>query len=132
MLVAAALFGAVMVIFKKISKSHSNLEIVFYHNFACALLFIPFLFVNRPNPTLNQSLIAISYALTVGIISFILHYYSLKHLKTSTASFISYLEVVSGILFGIFLLNETLTYNTIIGGALIIGSTCLLKIKIID
>ncbi|MBI1936369.1 DMT family transporter [Candidatus Woesearchaeota archaeon] len=127
MLIAAILFAFMIIIFKKLSSRHSNYEIIFYHNFMSAIVFLPILFINRSYPTASQSAIATVYALLIGLFAYIPYYFGLKHLKASTLSLISYLEVVSGILFAIVLLHDTLTLNAVVGGALIIGSTVLIK-----
>ena len=127
MLVSAALFAVMIIIFKKLSITHSNFEIIFYHNMIGAVVFLPFLFINRPLPTITQSGVAVVYALLIGFLAYIPYFFGLKYIKTSSISLLSYLEVVSGILFGIILLHETLMPNTIIGGVLIVGSTLLIK-----
>src|SRR3989338_2067040 len=51
MLISAALTGIPIIIFKKLSATHSKYEMIFYHNFIGAIAFMPFLFINRPLPT---------------------------------------------------------------------------------
>jgi drug/metabolite transporter (DMT)-like permease len=41
----------------------------------------------------------------------------------NTASFLSYLEVISGVLFGVILFHESLSWNEIAGGTMIILSS---------
>lgn len=127
MLVSAALFGLMIIIFKKLSSNHTNFEMIFYHNFMSAIVFVPFLFVSGPFPTPAQSIVAVSYALLIGFLAYIPYYFGLKYLKASTISLLSYLEVVFGILFAIILLHETLAWNTAVGGLMIVASTLLIK-----
>ncbi len=127
MLVSAVLFALMIIIFKILSKTHSNFEIIFFHNFMPAIAFMPFLFINAPFPTVHQSIVAIIYAFMIGFLAYIPYYFGLRHLKASTLSLLSYLEVVTGILFAVVLLHERLTWNILLGGILIIGSALFIK-----
>ncbi|MBI2655603.1 DMT family transporter [Candidatus Woesearchaeota archaeon] len=127
MLVSAALSGITIIIFKRLTGAHTIFEIIFYQTFMGAIVFFPFLFINRPFPAAWQFILGFIYALLIGLLAYIPYYFGLKHLKASIVSSISYLEVVSGILFGVLLLHEALTLNVIIGGVLIAGSTLLIK-----
>lgn len=127
MLISAAIYAITIVIFKKESNKYSKFETIFYQNLVGAFIFLPFLFINQPFPTVTQSSVAITYAILIGLIAFSLFFSALKKIKASTASFLSYVEVISAMLFGIFLFNEVITLNLIIGGFLIITSTLLLK-----
>lgn len=126
MLISAALSGITILIFKKLSDRHNNFEMIFYQNFMGAIVFFPFLFINKPFPTTGQFVVGFIYAILIGLLAYIPYYFGLKHLKASVVSLISYLEVVSGILFGVLLLHETLTLNIIAGAVLIIVSALLI------
>ncbi len=127
MLISAISYAIIIMIFKKLSATHSSYEIIFFDNFMPAIAFTPFLFINTQFPTTNQSIVAVTYALVIGLLAYILYYFGLRHLRTSTISLLSYLEVVSGILFAVVLLNEVLTWNIVLGGVLIIGSALMIK-----
>ncbi len=127
MLLSSLIYTITIIIFKKELPKYTPIETIFYQNVVGAIIFLPFLFFNKPFPTLPQASIGIIYGIIIGIIGFILFFAGLKKLKTSTASSLTYIEVVSAIIFGIIIFKETLTWNMIAGGLLIITSTILIK-----
>jgi len=127
MLLSAALNASMVVIFKHQSPKFSPPQIVFFQNLVGAVCFLPFLITGMDQLTLHKFSVASIYAVLVGVVGFWLFFYALKRVFASTASFLSYIEVVSGILFGIFLFNEVLTWNEIAGGSMIIGASVLLR-----
>ncbi|MGM0532279.1 MAG: DMT family transporter [Bacteroidota bacterium] len=127
MLLSAALYSTTVIIFKKESVRYSKLQIVFFQNLVGAFLFLPFFLLDMDALTLHKSWVASGYAFLIGIVGFGLFFSSLRKVKASTASFLAYIEVISAILFGVLLFSETLTWNVIVGGVLIIGSSVILK-----
>jgi len=127
MLLSAALYSTTVIIFKKESVRYTKLQIVFFQNLVGAFLFLPFFLLDLDALTLHKSWVASGYAFLIGIVGFGLFFSSLRKVKASTASFLAYIEVISAILFGVFLFSETLTWNVIVGGMLIIGSSIILK-----
>lgn len=126
MLVSAAVYSLTIIIFKKVSEDYSKLETVFYQNLVGAIVFIPFIFINQA-PSLFQTGIGITYATLSGLIAYSFFFSALKQIKASTVSFLSYIEVVSAIAFGILIFKELLTWNVFVGGILIIGSAIMLR-----
>jgi drug/metabolite transporter (DMT)-like permease len=127
MLLSAFVYAVTVILYKKESPKYSNWSIVFHQNFIGAVVFtVVFLFFPE-NPGLEKNVMAIIYGFLVGVIGYGLFFSALKEIKASSASFIAYIEVISAVLFGIYLFNETLTWNVITGGALIIGASILLK-----
>src|SRR6056297_807830 len=127
MLFSAALNAAMVVIFKHQSPKFSAPQIVFFQNLVGALCFLPFFFMDFNQLTFHKFSVASFYAVLVGVVGFWLFFHALKKVFASTASFLTYIEVISGILFGIFLFNEVLTWNEIAGGTMIIGASFLLR-----
>ena len=127
MLLSASIYSLTLVIYKKESQKYTKLETIFYQNLVGSLIFLPFLFINQPLPTITQTTVAIVYAILIGLVGYGLFFSALKKIKASTVSHLSYFEVLSGVLFGIFLFQEILTWNIVVGGLLIIISTMLLK-----
>lgn len=127
-MLASSMLGALMiVIFKKKINDHSTAELVFHQNFISALIFIPFILVNRPAPTLTQAGMGSAYGFLVGIVAWSLLYYALRHLSIAEYGLFSYNEVIFGVLYGILFFNEVLTVNLILGGACIIIAGYLLQ-----
>ena len=129
MLLSAIIYSSTIVIFKKESNNYSKFELIFYQNLIGAIIFLPFIFLNQPFPTIPQISIATVYAILIGLIGVGLFFSALKQIKASTVSLLAYVEVISGILFGIILFNEVLTWNVVVGGLLISSSVILLSKK---
>lgn len=125
-LIMAILHAFMVVLFKRESNKISKYKIVFYQNFLGFFMFLPFIFVN-PIPSIGQTGVAITYAVFCGLIGYIIFFSALKRINASVASHLSYVEVISAVLFGIILFKEVLTWNIVVGGLLIISSTYLLK-----
>lgn len=122
----ALIYALTVVGFKKESDFYSPTEIIFYQNFAGVFLFLPFLAIN-PWPTNMDLMISAGHSLFLGTIGFYFFFFGLRSLNASTASGLTYIEIVSALLFGIFVMDEPFTWNMAAGGALIILSTALLK-----
>ena len=67
------------------------------------------------------------YAILVGVVGYGMFFLSLKRINASTASFLTYIEVVSAVLFGVLLFNEVLSWNEVLGGAMIILASVFLR-----
>ena len=127
MLISSLLNAVSMIVYKKEAHKYSKYEMIFYQNIIGAVVFLPFIFINSPKPTFVQINIAIIYAILIGLIGFSLYFSALMKIKVSTASFLSYMELVSGVIFGVILFHEKLTWNMTLGGLLIVASTLLLR-----
>lgn len=126
MLVSSAIYGLIVPIFKKGLTSHTRTETIFYQNIAGAILFLPFLFINKPFPTFTQVSTAAAYSLLIGIVAYIFFFNALRKIPTATASLLSYFEVISALAFGVILFKEQITLNMITGGILIITTSILI------
>jgi drug/metabolite transporter (DMT)-like permease len=129
---SAALGAAIMhaigvTIFKKETDNYSRPEILFYQNCLGVLVFLPFILFNEPVPTVSDWTIASGHAFFLGIIGFYFFFYGLHYLKASVASALAYVEIVSALLFSVFWMKEELTGNMMLGGAVIVLSTVLLR-----
>ena len=126
-LLSAVIYALTVIIFKKESEKYSKYETIFYQNLIGSIIFIPFIFLNKPLPTLSQTSIGIVYGALIGLVGFVFFFSALKKLKASTVSFLSYTEVVSAIILAIIFFKEALTWNMVVGGLLIILATTLIK-----
>lgn len=120
MLVASSFTALMFLLFKKQLVHYSNTETIFYQNVLGAIVFLPFLFINKPVPTFNQSVIASLYATFSGLIGFLLYFAGLKQINASTAALLSYSEVISAVFLGAVFLREGITLNMVIGGGIIL------------
>jgi len=125
-LITATLYAMTVVIFKKASGSYSRVELIFYQNFIGALVFLPFLLTTDPWPSQQDLIIGSSHALLLGMVGFSFFFYGLKRLPASQASILAYFEIVSALCFSVFWMKEPWTWNMILGGSIIVGTTLLL------
>ena len=126
----AAIFCAIgyaitVVMFKSESENYSQEQTIVFQNLVSSVFFLPFIFF-LPKVEWGQIGVGVFYGFLIGIVVFKLFFYGLKHLEASTASSLMYIEVISAIALGYFVLNETLSLNTLIGGVLILLSSYLI------
>ncbi len=126
-LAAAALYSGSIILFKKEADNYTRNEILFYQNICSVLIFLPFVLLQDPPPVSTDIMISLSHGLFLGTIGFGFFFFGLKHLPASTASAITYVEVISALLVGVFWNDEALTWNMLAGGAIILGATSLMK-----
>lgn len=109
-------------IFKRQTPNYNRRQLLFFQNLGGALLFLPFLFTMEGAVPAEIG-IAIVYALLIGIVVFSLFFFGLKHLNATTASSLMYLEVLSAVILSFLILQEQLSWNTYLGGSLILISS---------
>ena len=119
----AAVYAMTVVIFKQASGSYSRTELIFYQNLIGALVFLPFLLTHRPWPTQLDIILSSSHALLLGMLGFGFFFYGLKRLPASQASLLAYFEIVVATCFSIFWFKDPLTWNMLLGGGIIMGTT---------
>jgi len=119
---SAITYAVTVLIYKSESQRYSKEQTIMYQNLVGAFFFIPFLFF-IPDASLDQLGVGVFYGFLIGIVVFKLFFYGLKYLEASIASSLMYLEVVSAMVLGYFILDEKVTLNTLIGGTLIIVSS---------
>jgi drug/metabolite transporter (DMT)-like permease len=129
-LVASAIYSLTVVIFKKELDRYSKTEAVFYQNLVGAILFLPFIFINKPFPDFWQIGFAVTSQFFIGLIAFVMFFSALKKVTPTVASIATFDSVISVIL-GIILFKEVLTVNMIIGGILILFSSIMIKKEIV-
>lgn len=127
MLFSAIIYALTVIIFKKESEKYSKYETIFYQNLIGAIIFIPFILINKPLPTLSQINLGIVYGAIIGLVGFVFFFSALKRIKVSTVSLLSYSEVVSAIILAIIFFQESFTWNMVVGGSLIILATALIR-----
>ena len=128
-LLSAFIYSITIVIFKKKSLRYDPLETLWFQNCLGTFVFLPFLVMNRPFPLAWQGGLAIVYGCLVGVVGFGLFFSGLRKIEASRASFRTYIEVVSGIFFGVVFFEERLSWNIIAGGSLVLLSALALSRK---
>jgi drug/metabolite transporter (DMT)-like permease len=115
-------YAVTVIIFKTETHNYSQNKMIFYQNIVGAVLFIPFL-IGLPTAEIDHLATGLFYGLLIGIVVFKLFFFGLKYLAASTATTLMYLEVITAVLLGHFILDEKLTWNILVGGALILISS---------
>ena len=124
---------AILTIFnRKLTQKISSLSIAFYQDFFSTIFLLPFLFVLRPEFSSRDIalLIILGTVCTAG--SHTLFIKGMRYIKAQTASIISSLEPVYGIIFAFLFLSEIPSLRTIAGGCVILVSQVLIFIKIFN
>ena len=125
--ISAAFYAATVVIFKKESANYSWKETIFFQNLVAAFVFLPFIFLDDPTPTADQIGQVVGFFILIGILAFGLFFSALQSIDASKASLLAYCELAFAMAFGIFFFGEVLTWNLIVGGALIVGASAALR-----
>lgn len=124
----STIMNAVMILLiKKEIHKYTKMETIFWQNLVAVFIFLPFLLNTRPVPTTFQWQTAIIYAFVNGLVAYYMYFSALKKIPLSTATIITYMEVVSAITFAWVFLREPITMNMLVGGFLIISASLLLK-----
>lgn len=129
MLISACIYSLSMIIFKFVSERYTKIEITYFQNFIGSFVFLPFIFIFKPFPSLEKLVILTVYSSLIGLIGFTMFFSALKKIKASVASNLSYIEILSGILLGVIFFKEKITWNMIAGGLLIILSVWIISKK---
>jgi drug/metabolite transporter (DMT)-like permease len=131
------LFGLISAVFyairnilmkKKVAKYHGSM-LMFYQMVVITLVLWPVLFIFEANPTTNDWQALLVLALLTTSIGHTLFVMSFKNFSVSTASIMSSIQPVYGVLFGLFFLNEIPSPNTIIGGLLILTTVVIESVQ---
>ncbi len=131
------LFGLISAIFysirnilmkKKVANYHGSM-LMFYQMVIITLVLWPVLFIFEATPTTNDWQALLVLALVTTSIGHTLFVMSFKNFSISTASIMSSVQPIYGIIFGIFLLNEMPSGNTLVGGFLILTTVVIESIN---
>ncbi len=120
MLLASVLGAMTTILYKKHFSNYSISEMIFYQNIVGAMLFLPFMFTGASFPTFFKSVVLSMYSVIIGILGYILWFSGLKQMKASTLAIVTYSEVLSAIILGVFILKEQFTWNMVVGGGIIL------------
>jgi len=128
--VISALFYSLrnIIMKQKVSTYHGSL-LMFYQMIVISLVLFPVVFFFENSPSTNDWLGLGALALFTTTLGHTLFVLSMKHFSISTASIMSSIQPVFGILFGIIFLSEIPSGKTIIGGSLIILTVILKSLK---
>lgn len=127
MLLSAMIYALTVIIFKRTSYVYSGFETVFFQNLLGGFIFLPFAWFSLDSLSWSTYGLVAIFSLTIGLVAFGMFFQALRHMKASTLSYLSYLEVVVASLYGILLFGEAITTQLVIGAILIILATILFQ-----
>ena len=117
-----------MMMKQKVAQYQGSM-LMFYQLVIISLILWPVLFVFEAQPTSNDWMALITLALLTTAVGHTLFVISFKNFSISTASIMSSIQPVYGVLFGLFLLNEIPSENTLIGGFLILTTVVIESVQ---
>jgi len=123
-------FALLALVNRKNAKTSDSIAIAFYQNlFACIFLILPILTIHAPLPEIAAlpNLIFLGVACTA--LAHTMFIQSLTFIKAQTASVITCLEPVYGIILAFFILNETPGIRILSGGFIIISASIAASIQ---
>jgi drug/metabolite transporter (DMT)-like permease len=128
-LLSALLYSIRNIISKKLTSQYSATSIMFYQVSAISVLLLPSLFFMDISNIPNQIPYIVMLALLTTAIGHTMLVSSFKHFSVSTASIITSITPIFGIILAFIFLNETPNLNTLIGGSLILATVVIESIR---
>ena len=121
-LFSALCYSIRILILKKIVKNYHGSMLMFYQTFVITILLIPVIFLMDVSGFQSQFPYLLILAIVTTAIGHSLMIHSLKFFSASTATLISSIQPVFGILIAFIIVNEIPSLNTIWGGLLILST----------
>ncbi|MGB8951520.1 MAG: DMT family transporter [Candidatus Aminicenantales bacterium] len=128
-LVSGLTFALLSIFNRKLSLKYSSLIIAFFQDFFAALLLLPFFIYLQPRPDIRNLALLLFLGVVCTAGSHTLFIKGMRQIKAQTASLISTLEPVYGILLAFLLLHEVPSLRTILGGLVILGAVLILSVR---
>lgn len=123
---AGALYACIILMNKKL-KDINSYDTTVMQLAAATIVLIPYCLLTVPVSSLSAGPAALGLLLFVGIvhtgIAYVLYFGSMKDLKAQTVAIFSYIDPILAVLLSAFLLRESMDMLSVIGAALILGST---------
>ncbi len=117
-----------LILKKQVTKYQSSM-LMFYQLMTLSVVLMPFLFIFDEVSPLSQWEAIITLAVFTTALGHTLFVMSFKYFSVSTASIMSSLQPVYGIILAYFLLGETPAGRTMIGGFIILGTVILASLR---
>ena len=122
-------YAILAILNRKYVREYSSLVIAFYEQLIATIALIPFLFLYKPEVHSKEILLLALLGVVFTGVSHSFFINGLKRVKAQTASIISCLEPVYGIIFATFLLREIPTLREMLGGIIILSTVFYSTIK---
>jgi drug/metabolite transporter (DMT)-like permease len=128
-LLSSVFYALRNIMMKQKIAQYSGSMLMFYQLVIVSLVLWPVLFFFETQPTLEDWMALLTLALLTTAVGHTLFVMSFKNFSISTASIMSSIQPVYGVLFGLFLLHEIPTENTLIGGSLILTTVIIESVQ---
>ena len=128
-IISAFALSILAIITRKLAINISSMKIVFYQDFFASIVLFPLLFFIKPVFELNDIILLIILGVIFTAISGTLFTQALRTITTQTASVISCLEPIYGIILAIIVLNEIPPLRVLFGGIIILSAIIFQTIK---
>jgi len=125
----AAVLYATVILLNKFIKGVTGIHRTFLQFLAAIAVLIPYVFFTSGVNLDNLDFTGWGCLLIVGLvhtgITYCLYFTSLKELSGQEAAILSYMDPLVAVLIGVLVLKEPLSWQQLVGGALILGFTLL-------
>jgi len=128
-LLSSVFYALRNIMMKQKVAQYQGSMLMFYQLVIISLVLWPVLFIFEAQPTLADWMALITLALLTTAVGHTLFVMSFKNFSISTASIMSSIQPVYGVLFGLFLLSEIPSKNTLIGGFLILTTVIIESVQ---
>ncbi|MDD3721753.1 MAG: DMT family transporter [Lutibacter sp.] len=128
-LLSSVFYALRNIMMKQKIAQYSGSMLMFYQLVIVSLVLWPVLFIFEVQPTSEDWMALVTLALFTTAVGHTLFMMSFKNFSISTASIMSSIQPVYGVLFGIFLLHEIPSENTLIGGFLILSTVVIESVQ---
>ncbi|AOW21197.1 DMT family transporter [Urechidicola croceus] len=126
---SAVFYSLRILILKRHVANYHGTMLMFYQVLIVSLVLVPVLFFMDTSGIKTQFPYVIVLALVTTAIGHTMMVQSLKHFAVSTASIISSMQPIYGIVIAYFFLNEIPTWNTFFGGLLILTTVIIESVR---
>ena len=128
-LLSALCYSIRILMLKQYVAEYNGMLLMFYQTLVITICLIPVLFFMDVSGFENQYPYILLLALLTTAIGHSLMVHSLQFFSVSTASIISSVQPIFGIILAFFFLNEIPTWNTFLGGSLILATVVIESIR---
>jgi drug/metabolite transporter (DMT)-like permease len=128
--VFSGLTFAVLAVFnRRLSQQYPSLAIAFVEDSSAALFLLPFFFILKARPSVRDWVLLLILGVICTAGAHTLFIKGMRHVRAQTASIISSLEPVYGIVLALVVLGERPALRTLAGGAVILTAVILITLK---
>lgn len=128
-LLSAVCYAIRILISKKLVRNYNGTTLMFYQLFILTIVLLPCLYFMDTTGIKTQFPYVITLALITTAIGHTMLVHSLKHFTASTASIISSAQPIFGIIIAFFFLHEIPTFNTFLGGSIILATVLIESLR---